>query len=106
MTTGLAPKSHGSHVSRYGRKTRSINPIHVHSHELSGNQPTKNESLFSKDVVTRLFKGRTAAFSQSPVPLIRSELFGIERLEDRQSGSCPCRDAPSGGRRRATSRPL
>ena len=45
------------------------------------NQPTKNESLFSKDVVTRLFKARTAAFSQKPEPLIRSELFGIERLE-------------------------
>src|SRR5581483_5494931 len=56
-------------------------PIHVRSYELSGNQPTKNEPLFSKDVVTRLFKGRTASFSQKPEPLIRSELFGIERLE-------------------------
>ncbi len=62
---------------------RSINPIHVRSygHEDVSNKPTKNEPLFSKDVVTRLFKGRTAAFSQKPEPLIRSELFGIERLE-------------------------
>src|SRR5581483_6743978 len=84
MTTGLAPKSHGSHVSRHDRKTRPINPIHVRSYGregLSGNQPTKNEPLFSKNVITRLFKRRTAAFSQKPEPLIRSELFGIERLE-------------------------
>ena len=45
------------------------------------NRPTKNASLFSKDVVTRLFNARTAAFSQKPEPLIRSELFGIDRLE-------------------------
>jgi len=45
------------------------------------NRPTKNGSLFSKNVVTRLFKTRTAAFSHLPEPLIRGELFGIERLE-------------------------
>src|ERR1051326_940090 len=102
MTTGLAPKSHGSHVSRYDRKTRSINPIHVHSHELSGNQPTKKESLFSKDVVTRLFKGRTATFSQSPEPLIRSELFGIERLEQHAESLAAAQritTSPESGRR-------
>src|SRR6478752_2708596 len=84
MTTALAPKSDGSRSSRHDRKTRSINPIPVRSYrheDVSGNQPTKKEPFFSKDVVTRLFKGRTAAFSQTPEPLIRSELFGIERLE-------------------------
>jgi cyclic beta-1,2-glucan synthetase len=45
------------------------------------NQPTKNGSLFSKDLVTRLFRTRTVAFSEKTEPLIRAELFGIERLE-------------------------
>ena len=45
------------------------------------NQPTKDGSLLSKDLVTRLFRTRTAAFSQKTKPLIRNDLFGIERLE-------------------------
>ena len=45
------------------------------------NQATKNGFLFSKDLVTRLFRTRTVAFSEKTEPLIRAELFGIERLE-------------------------
>jgi len=37
--------------------------------------------FFSNDLVTRLFRARTAAFSAKTEELIRSELFGIERLE-------------------------
>ena len=45
------------------------------------NQPTKNGFLFSKDLVSRLFTARTAIFSEKTEPLIRADLFGIERLE-------------------------
>ena len=40
-----------------------------------------NGTLSSKDPMTRLVAARTAAFAQKTEPLIRSELFGIERLE-------------------------
>jgi cyclic beta-1,2-glucan synthetase len=45
------------------------------------NHFSQNGSRFSKDLVTRLFAARMAAFAQKTEPLIRSELFGIERLE-------------------------
>jgi cyclic beta-1,2-glucan synthetase len=45
------------------------------------NQATKNGFLFSKDLITRLFTARTAIFSEKTEPLIRGELFSIERLE-------------------------
>lgn len=45
------------------------------------NQLIQNGSLFSKDLVARLFAARPGTFAQKTEPLIRAELFGVERLE-------------------------
>ena len=66
------------------------------------NQATKNGFLFSKDLVSRLFRTRTVAFSEKTEPLIRAELFGIERLEQHAESLAAAQHtaaSPKSGRR-------